>query len=150
MGRTAAGWSSNPAAEEFKSLKPNRTLLESLAKRTGGEVVSMETLDAFAKTLPSRKAPITESAAIPLWHTPGDLPLRPGLLRGRMGRAALERIAMRLPALGSSLFNRAGASLVCLRLALAMVWLAALPFAARAEGDQLQPGHRGGGGGRAG
>ena len=34
-GRAVAGWTSDPAAVEFRSLKPNRALLESLAQRTG-------------------------------------------------------------------------------------------------------------------
>jgi hypothetical protein len=70
VGRSSAGWTSDPAAEEFRSLRPNRALLESLAKRTGGERVEPSKLEAFAKQLPGRKAPITESTALPLWHTP--------------------------------------------------------------------------------
>jgi hypothetical protein len=70
VGRAEAGWTSDPAAEEFRSLKPNRGLLESIAKQTGGEMVALSDLDRFAKSLPNRKAPITENASIPLWHTP--------------------------------------------------------------------------------
>ena len=70
VGRAAAGWTSDPAAEEFRSLRPNRALLETLAKRTGGEIVSANDLERFAKALPNKKAPITENASIPLWHTP--------------------------------------------------------------------------------
>lgn len=70
IGRTSAGWASDPAAEEFRSLRPNRALLESLAKRTGGERIEPSKLESFAKQLPGRKAPITESAALPIWHTP--------------------------------------------------------------------------------
>jgi hypothetical protein len=70
VGRAAAGWTSDPAAEEFRSLKPNRALLQSLSKRTGGEMVEASKLASFAKGLPNRKAPITENASIPLWHTP--------------------------------------------------------------------------------
>jgi len=70
VGRVSAGWTSDPAAEEFRSLRPNRALLESLAKRTGGEMLAASKLDEFAKQLPGKKAPITESTAVPLWHTP--------------------------------------------------------------------------------
>lgn len=70
VGRAEAGWTSDPAAEEFRSLKPNRALLESIAKQTGGEMVAMADLERFARSLPNRKAPITENASIPLWHTP--------------------------------------------------------------------------------
>jgi hypothetical protein len=70
-GRTEAGWTSDPAADEFRSLKPNRALLETIAKKTGGEVISASTLEKFAKGLPNRKAPITESWTSPLWHQAG-------------------------------------------------------------------------------
>jgi uncharacterized membrane protein len=70
VGRAQAGWSADPAAEEFKSLKPNRALLESIARQTGGEVISMNNLAAFADKLPNRNAPITESVTTPLWHKP--------------------------------------------------------------------------------
>jgi len=70
VGRAEAGWTSDPAAEEFRSLKPNRAFLETLAKQTGGEVVSTKNLVRFAKSLPNRKAPVMESMSIPLWHTP--------------------------------------------------------------------------------
>ncbi len=69
-GRAAAGWASEPEAEEFKSLQPNRALLEGLAKRTGGVVVAAKDLDRFVRELPSRKAPVMEAASSPLWHRP--------------------------------------------------------------------------------
>lgn len=71
VGRTEAGWTSDPAADEFRSLKPNRALLETIAKKTGGEVISASALASFAKSLPNRKAPITESSTSPLWHQAG-------------------------------------------------------------------------------
>ena len=46
-------------------------LLEAIAKGTGGEVVSARQLTDFAKSLPNRKAPITESWTSPLWHQTG-------------------------------------------------------------------------------
>jgi hypothetical protein len=69
-GRAQVGWSADPAAEEFRSLKPNRALLESIARQTGGEVISMNNLATFAGKLPNRNAPITESVTTPLWHQP--------------------------------------------------------------------------------
>jgi uncharacterized membrane protein len=70
VGHAAAGWASDPAAEEFRSLKPNRGLLEALARRTGGEVVDMAALKEFAEKLPRRNAPITETWSDPLWQKP--------------------------------------------------------------------------------
>jgi uncharacterized membrane protein len=71
VGRTEAGWTSDPAADEFRSLTPNRGLLEAIAKKTGGEVISAAGLQKFTKGLPNRKAPITESWTSPLWHQAG-------------------------------------------------------------------------------
>jgi hypothetical protein len=68
VGRAEAGWTADPAAEEFRSLKPNRALLETIARQTGGEVIPLARLDSFAASLPNRKAPITESWTVPLWH----------------------------------------------------------------------------------
>ena len=70
VGRTAAGWSTDLAAEEFRSLTPNFELLESIAHKTGGEVIPADKLDDFAGNLPRRQAPIMESWTYPLWHTP--------------------------------------------------------------------------------
>jgi uncharacterized membrane protein len=69
-GQAAAGWSSDPAAAEFRSLKPNRALLEAIAKRTGGEVVALADLEKFVRRLPERHAPVMETWTDPLWHNP--------------------------------------------------------------------------------
>ncbi|MEQ2007182.1 MAG: glutamine amidotransferase [Limisphaerales bacterium] len=69
-GRAVAGWTTDLAAEEFKSLKPNRALLERIAKETGGEVVDMGALGGFAARLPHLKSPVTEAWTMPLWHQP--------------------------------------------------------------------------------
>lgn len=69
-GRAETGWTSDPAADEFRSLKPNRALLEQIARQTGGEIVSDDGLQKFVSSLPNRKAPIMEPASQPLWHTP--------------------------------------------------------------------------------
>ena len=71
VGRAEAGWSSDLAAEEFRSLKPNRALLETIARKTGGEIIPVEKLEDFARSLPNRKVPITESWSFPLWHQAG-------------------------------------------------------------------------------
>ena len=69
-GRAEAGWTADPAAEEFKSLKPNRALMETIARQSGGEVIALNRLDEFVRGLPDRKAPVTENWSFPLWHTP--------------------------------------------------------------------------------
>jgi hypothetical protein len=69
VGRTEVGWVAEPAADEFRSLKPNRALLEEIARKTHGEVISADKLTAFARGLPDRKVPVTETWTYPLWHT---------------------------------------------------------------------------------
>ena len=71
VGRTELGWANDLAAEEFRSLKPNRALLESIAKKTGGEVIQAGQLAKFVESLPNRKVPITEDWNRPLWHQSG-------------------------------------------------------------------------------
>ena len=70
VGHAEAGWSSEPDADEFRSLQPNVALLEQLARRTGGEIVPTASLAAFVRHLPQRNAPVMEMAVTPLWHTP--------------------------------------------------------------------------------
>lgn len=70
VGRATAGWSADPAAEEFKSLKPNRALMELIAKKTGGEIVSAGKLGEFARALPNKQVPVTENWTTPFWHQP--------------------------------------------------------------------------------
>ncbi|MDB6067516.1 MAG: hypothetical protein JWR26_3724 [Pedosphaera sp.] len=68
VGHAEAAWTADPAAEEFRSLKPNRALMESIAKQTGGQVIAADRLNEFAASLPNRRAPISESWSFPLWH----------------------------------------------------------------------------------
>jgi uncharacterized membrane protein len=70
IGRARAGWATDLASEEFRSLQPNRALMETLARQTGGEVVEAKDLAAFVKKLPFRKMPVTETWSRPLWHQP--------------------------------------------------------------------------------
>lgn len=70
-GTAETGWSTNFDTEEFRLLAPNRALMEQLARKTGGEVISPERLEKFARDMPQRKAPITETSTEPLWHTSG-------------------------------------------------------------------------------
>lgn len=70
VGKDEVGWTTDLAAEEFRSLKPNRAFLETLAKQTGGEMVYANSLDTFAGGLPNKKSPVMEAWTEPLWHTP--------------------------------------------------------------------------------
>ena len=68
MRSTTLGWTSDPAAEEFRRISIDRDRMQQLAEATGGEVVDVDRLDEFVATLPSRKVPIMETWMTPLWH----------------------------------------------------------------------------------
>lgn len=70
LGRAEVGWSTDLAAEEFRSLVPNVVLLEEIARRTGGRVVGLDELGRFAERLPTMHAPLMETWSHPAWHTP--------------------------------------------------------------------------------
>ncbi|HEY1108955.1 MAG TPA: hypothetical protein VGE76_09990, partial [Opitutaceae bacterium] len=70
LGRATAGWSSDLAAEEFRSLVPNTALLEEIARKTGGRMVAASELEDFARKLPQLNAPVMETWSYPAWHTP--------------------------------------------------------------------------------
>lgn len=85
VGRAEAGWSSDLAAEEFRTLEPNVTLLEELARRTGGEVINPARLGDFARRLPGRPAPVMEAWTRPAWHTAGWFALALGCFLAEWG-----------------------------------------------------------------
>ena len=68
IGRAEAGWVHDPAAEEFRSIIPNRALLEELARRTGGAVIVSNELAQLADRLARAPAPVMETWSRPLWH----------------------------------------------------------------------------------
>lgn len=70
LGRAETGWSTDLAAEEFRSLVPNVALLEDIARKTGGQVVAAAELDSFVRRLPELRAPVMETWSYPAWHTP--------------------------------------------------------------------------------
>ena len=91
-----AGWASDPAAEEFRALKPNRELLTAIAQRTGGAVLTMADLkDLVRAKAAGTRAPITETWSDPLWHKPMVFLFVIGCFVGGMGNPPLERIAVR-------------------------------------------------------
>jgi hypothetical protein len=70
LGHASAGWASEPLADEFRSLQPNRALLETIARQTGGEVITPEKLASFVSTLKTRRAPVQETISTPIWDKP--------------------------------------------------------------------------------
>ncbi len=63
------GFVFEPDADEHRRLRPDRARLEALARRTQGRLVEAVDLDAWAKTLPGRPAPVTDTRTTPLWHS---------------------------------------------------------------------------------
>jgi uncharacterized membrane protein len=70
IGKAEAGWVHDPAADEFKSIVPNRALLEELTRRTGGAMIEHGDLASLAERLSRGPAPITETWSRPIWHNP--------------------------------------------------------------------------------
>jgi hypothetical protein len=68
IGRREAGWTAEPATEEFQRLAANRDLLERIAQESGGELLEPGDLEDFVASLPNRKVPIVETWTYPLWH----------------------------------------------------------------------------------
>ena len=68
VGEREAGWTEDGAAAEFRRLAPNEELMARIAKETGGEVVSVNGIDEFVRSLPNRKIPITQAWIYPLWN----------------------------------------------------------------------------------
>jgi hypothetical protein len=64
----AVGWTSNPAADEFRQTAVDTSAMQRLAAQTGGEVVSAAELESFVASLPTRRVPVTETWTSPLWH----------------------------------------------------------------------------------
>ncbi|MDF1752370.1 MAG: hypothetical protein P1U89_06335 [Verrucomicrobiales bacterium] len=70
IGELESGWAFNPAADEFRSLEPNRELLESIAEASGGEVLTLNQLDQLAARLKDLSVPVMDSRQRPFWHAP--------------------------------------------------------------------------------
>jgi uncharacterized membrane protein len=70
IAKVAAGWTSDPAADEFQDLKPNRELLDRIARASKGQTVAPTDIESFVASLPSRHADITEPYIKPVWHQP--------------------------------------------------------------------------------
>jgi hypothetical protein len=70
LGKAEVGWAADLDAREFQSIRTNRPLLEKIARQTGGQVVELDALDAFARSLPKREAPVSEVWGRPLWDWP--------------------------------------------------------------------------------
>lgn len=82
---TQIGWTSDPAADEFSTPTVNVALLQELARKTGGDVISQDHLNTFISSFPERTLPVMETETIPLWHTSWVLMTVLALLAGEWG-----------------------------------------------------------------
>jgi hypothetical protein len=67
-GQAESGWVLDLDAEEHRSIRANATLMQEIARKTGGQVISSSGLEAFARDLPRRGAPVVEPRTRPIWH----------------------------------------------------------------------------------
>jgi uncharacterized membrane protein len=69
LGTATVGWVQDSSDVEFSTAAPDRSGMDDLAKRTGGEVIRIEDLSELPSKL--RKTPnlAMESRVRPLWHT---------------------------------------------------------------------------------
>lgn len=80
LGERQTGWVHSPLADEFRSLAPDRALLEAIAKDTGGRVIELSDVSSLPKLLENLNVPIKEVITTPLWHSPWVFVLILGLL----------------------------------------------------------------------
>ena len=93
LGHSTAGWASEPLAEEFRSLQPNRALLEQLARQTGGELITPDKLPDFVDDLKVRRAPIQETISTPIWDKPLVFLFALGCFVGEWGLRRMRGLA---------------------------------------------------------
>jgi len=74
LGNAETGWAVDLEAREFQSIRTNRPLLERIARQTGGQVVELDGLDSFARSLPTLNAPVMDTWTRPLWDLRGIMP----------------------------------------------------------------------------
>lgn len=85
INQTETGWISEPVTDEFLSLNPNREFLETIAAKTGGEIVSLNALEEFVRSLPDREIPVVEPEIHSIWHKWSIFLLAVGLLVSEWG-----------------------------------------------------------------
>ncbi|WP_437206374.1 glutamine amidotransferase [Planctomicrobium sp. SH664] len=80
-----SGWTSDPLREEFRQVGLNVPLLETLARKTDGEVVRFSELDDLSTRLLRQDLPVMQTETTPLWHQPWLLMLVMMLLATEWG-----------------------------------------------------------------
>ncbi|KPK76367.1 MAG: hypothetical protein AMJ79_06875 [Phycisphaerae bacterium SM23_30] len=75
IGSAETGFATDLEAEEFSSIEINQPLLNTLAQKTGGRVITPDQLDQLARDLPRQETPLMEMQIKPLWDLPVLQPL---------------------------------------------------------------------------
>lgn len=70
LGTIQKGWVSNPLADEFRKLSPDREWMQGMAQSTGGQVVPLSGLPQLQGLLSKLDLPETQIESTPLWHQP--------------------------------------------------------------------------------
>lgn len=66
----STGWTYDPLPDELRNTRPDTEFMARVAEATGGEVLSIETLDRLPGLLADLDVPVEETLATPLWHSP--------------------------------------------------------------------------------
>ena len=70
VGTAKAGWTSDPGSAEFRSIAANRKLLDKIAEKTEGRVLTASELPKFVAGLSTEEMPISERWTFPIWDHP--------------------------------------------------------------------------------
>lgn len=93
VGVREAGWAAQGAADEYRTLRPDRAAATRIAEATGGEVLGLADLERFTAGLSGRAAPITERWFYPLWHTWVLFAVAVAALAGEWGLRRIKGLA---------------------------------------------------------
>lgn len=70
LGSIQKGWVSNPLANEFRQLSPDREWIQGIAQSTGGKVLPLSDISQLQGLLNKLDLPETKIESTPLWHQP--------------------------------------------------------------------------------
>jgi len=94
VGRAESGWTADPAADEFRSLRPNRALLEQIARQTGGKLSRLTSWPISPLPCRTGKRPLPRPGRIPCgtvpWYSRSPWPVSPPNGASGAGKAWYE------------------------------------------------------------
>lgn len=93
VGADRTGWALQTDASEMANLRVNLALLNEIAAQTGGQVIELDDLAAFADELPTKNVPVTETWITPLWHRGWVMTIALACLCGEWGLRRWQGLA---------------------------------------------------------